>query len=228
MPAQAQEVFDVVGAGDTVIALLAAGLASGASMETAVQLANLGGGVVVSKIGTASVHPQELLAALHGAAWQESERKVLTADAALERVRRWKQEGRSVGFTNGCFDLLHPGHIHLLRQSRGQCDRLVVGLNSDDSVERLKGPDRPIQNEVARATVLASLQFVDAVVVFGEDTPLDLICTLQPDILVKGSDYTRETVVGAREVESWGGRVHLADLLDGHSTTRTVSKLKAS
>jgi len=228
VPAQAREVFDVVGAGDTVIALLAAGLASGASFETAVRLANLGGGVVVSKIGTASVHPQELLAAMHGAAWHEGERNVLTGDAAAERVGRWKRDGHSVGFTNGCFDLLHPGHIHLLRQSRGQCDRLIVGLNSDESVERLKGPDRPIQNEVARATVLASLEFVDAVVVFGEDTPLDLIKTLQPDVLVKGSDYTRETVVGAREVESWGGRVYLADLLNGHSTTKTVSKLQAS
>ncbi len=228
VPARAQEVYDVVGAGDTVIAILAAGLAAGANRATAVRLANLGGGIVVSKTGTATVHPEELLAAAHSASWRESERKVLTPAAAEGIVKRWQQEGFSVGFTNGCFDLLHPGHIHLLRQARAQCDRLVVGLNSDDSVSRLKGPERPVQNEAGRSTVLASLEHVDAVVVFGEDTPLDLIRMVRPDVLVKGSDYTRDTVVGAQEVESWGGRVHLADLLDGHSTTRTVGKLKAS
>ena len=226
VPAQTSEVFDVVGAGDTVIAVMAAGLAAGLTKPTAVRLANLAGGVVVAKVGTASVLPEELLAASHGAAWRESERKVLTPSAAATLVRRWKQRGYSVGFTNGCFDLLHPGHIHLLRQARGQCDKLVVGLNSDESVERLKGPDRPVQNEAGRATVLASLADIHAVVVFGEDTPLDLIRTIQPDILVKGSDYTRDTVVGADDVESWGGRVFLADLLPGHSTTKTVGKLR--
>lgn len=226
VPAQAKEVFDVVGAGDTVIAILAAGLASGTPLAASVALANLGGGVVVSKTGTATVDPAELLAASHGATRQESGHKVHTPASAQHLAQRWKQDGLKVGFTNGCFDLLHPGHIHLLQQSRAQCDRLVVGLNSDESVQRLKGPDRPVQNEMGRATVLASLESVDAVVVFGEDTPIDLIRTVRPNVLIKGSDYTKETVVGAQDVESWGGRVFLADLLDGHSTTNTVGKLK--
>lgn len=226
IPAQAREVFDVVGAGDTVIALMASALASGLDKGNAARLANLGGGVVVGKTGTAVARPEELVAAAHGAAWQEGERKVLTLAGMVDQVGLWRLQGKSVGFTNGCFDLLHPGHVHLLQQAREQCDRLVVGLNSDESVSRLKGPERPVHNETARATVLASLASVDAVVVFGEDTPLDLIRALKPDVLVKGQDYTVETVVGAEDVQSWGGKVFLAGLLDGHSTTGTVKKLR--
>lgn len=226
IPAQAREVFDVVGAGDTVIALLAASLASGLDKGTAARLANLGGGVVVGKTGTAVARPEELVAAAHGAARLAGDRKVHTLAGMVDQVGLWRRQGRTVGFTNGCFDLLHPGHVHLLQQAREQCDRLVVGLNSDESVSRLKGPERPVHNENARATVLSSLASVDAVVVFGEDTPLDLIRALKPDVLVKGQDYTVETVVGAEDVQSWGGRVFLAGLLDGHSTTGTVKKLR--
>jgi len=226
IPAQAREVFDVVGAGDTVIALMAAALASGLDGGNAARLANLGGGVVVGKTGTAVARPEELVAAAHGAAWLEGERKVHTLASMADLVGLWRRQGKSVGFTNGCFDLLHPGHVHLLQQAREQCDRLVVGLNSDESVARLKGPERPVNSETARATVLASLASVDAVVVFGEDTPLDLIRALKPDVLVKGQDYTVETVVGAEDVQSWGGQVFLAGLLDGHSTTGTVKKLR--
>lgn len=226
IPAQAREVFDVVGAGDTVIALMAAALASGLDRANAARLANLGGGVVVGKTGTAVARPDELVAAAHGATWLEGERKVHTLAGMVDQVGLWRRQGKTVGFTNGCFDLLHPGHVHLLQQAREQCDRLVVGLNSDESVARLKGPERPVHNETARATVLASLASVDAVVVFGEDTPLDLIRAVKPDVLVKGQDYTVETVVGAEDVQSWGGRVFLAGLLDGHSTTGTVKKLR--
>ncbi len=226
--AQAREVFDVVGAGDTVIALMAAALASGLDSRAAARLANLGGGVVVGKTGTAVARPAELVAASHGAAWLEGERKVHTLADMVDQAELWRRQGKTVGFTNGCFDLLHPGHVHLLRQAREQCDRLVVGLNSDESVARLKGPERPVHTETARATVLSSLASVDAVVVFGEDTPLDLIRALRPDVLVKGQDYTVETVVGADDVHSWGGRVFLAGLLDGHSTTGTVRKLRGA
>jgi D-beta-D-heptose 7-phosphate kinase/D-beta-D-heptose 1-phosphate adenosyltransferase len=141
-------------------------------------------------------------------------------------VERWRRRGWRIGFTNGCFDLLHPGHVHLLSQARGACDRLVVGLNSDASVRRLKGPTRPVQAEAARAAVLASLADADLVTVFEEDTPEALIAALRPEVLVKGADYTLETVVGAELVRSWGGRVMLAELLPGNSTTATIARLR--
>jgi D-beta-D-heptose 7-phosphate kinase/D-beta-D-heptose 1-phosphate adenosyltransferase len=144
---------------------------------------------------------------------------------AATRVRDWREQGLTVGFTNGCFDLLHPGHVSLLRQARAACDRLVVGLNSDASVRRLKGETRPVQEQVARATVLAAMQDVDGVVIFDEDTPFDLIRALLPDVLVKGADYAGKTVVGADVVAAAGGRVILADLEPGFSTSNTVRKL---
>jgi D-beta-D-heptose 7-phosphate kinase / D-beta-D-heptose 1-phosphate adenosyltransferase len=223
-PAEAAEVFDVSGAGDTVVATLAAGVAAGLELPTAVRLANLAAGIVVGKVGTAAARPEELLAAC--TAEGGALRKILTREAAAEQVERWRRKGWRIGFTNGCFDLLHPGHVHLLEQARGACDRLVVGLNSDSSVRRLKGPGRPVQPEAARAAVLASLAAVDLVCIYEEDTPLSLLADLHPDVLVKGADYTRETVVGAGEIEGWGGRVMLADLLPGHSTTATVARLR--
>lgn len=222
---EAREVFDVSGAGDTVVATLSAALAAGASLTDAARLANLAGGIVVGKVGTAVIHAEELAAALRHERWARGEAKVLEPGAALQRIGRWRTEGRRIGFTNGCFDLLHPGHLSLLNQARGVCDRLVVGLNSDASVRRLKGPDRPIQDETARAAVLASLEAVDLVVLFDEDTPLTLIEAVRPDVLVKGADYTVETVVGADLVQGYGGRVHLATLAPGHSTTATISRL---
>ncbi len=150
----------------------------------------------------------------------------VTAAAAAEAAERWHMRGYKVGFTNGCFDLLHPGHVHLLEQCRAMCDRLIVGMNSDASVKRLKGPTRPVQPEAARAAVLASLASVDLVCMFEEDTPLNTLSLIKPDILIKGADYTRETVVGAAEVESWGGTVALAELLPGHSTTATLARLR--
>ena len=134
--------------------------------------------------------------------------------------------GYRIGFTNGCFDLLHPGHVHLLEQARAACDRLVVGINSDHSVRGLKGPARPVQPEAARAAVLGSLASVDLVCIFEEDTPLALLEAIRPELLVKGADYTVETVVGAELVQGWGGKVMLADLLPGHSTTATVARLR--
>lgn len=225
LPAEAREVFDVSGAGDTVVATLAAALASGASLLDGARLANVAAGIVVAKVGTAVAYADEVVAALHHDELLLGENKVAGWDGAADLVEVWHRKGERVGFTNGCFDLLHPGHISLLTQARAACDRLVVGLNSDASVARLKGPTRPVQSEAARATVLASLAMVDLVVIFGEDTPLDLIRRLRPDVLVKGADYTVETVVGAADVIGWGGKVVLADLVAGQSTTSTIKKM---
>ena len=227
LPARAREVFDVAGAGDTVVAALAAGLAAGLSQRDAATLANRAAGIVVAKTGTAVAYPGEILNDSHEESFARGEAKVLTLAEAQDRVAAWRRGGKSVGFTNGCFDLLHPGHISLISQARAACDRLVLGLNSDDSVSRLKGPNRPVQSEVARASVLAALANVDMVVIFGEDTPMTLIKALEPDVLVKGADYTKETVVGAKEVESWGGRIVLANLVEGQSTTNTIARLSA-
>lgn len=223
-PAEAAEVYDVSGAGDTVVAVLAAGLASGLTLEVAARLSNIAGGLVVGKVGTAVARPNDLIDAVKPASG--ALRKVVTRQAAAEAAERWRQRGWRVGFTNGCFDLLHPGHVHLLEQARAACDRLIVGINADSSIRRLKGASRPVQPEAARAAVLASLASVDLVAIFEQDTPLELLAAIRPDLLVKGADYTHDTVVGAHEVESWGGRVLLADLLPGHSTTATVTRLR--
>jgi D-beta-D-heptose 7-phosphate kinase/D-beta-D-heptose 1-phosphate adenosyltransferase len=223
-PAEAAEVHDVSGAGDTVVAVVAAGMAAGLPLRVAARLANIAAGIVVGKVGTAVAREADLMEALtpeRGAL-----RKVVSRASALEQVERWRRRGWRIGFTNGCFDLLHPGHVHLLEQSRSWCDRLVVGLNADSSVRRLKGETRPIQGEAARSAVLASLASVDLVTVFDEDTPIELIRLLRPDILVKGADYTVETVVGAELLTGWGGQVRLAQLLPGQSTTATVARIR--
>jgi D-beta-D-heptose 7-phosphate kinase/D-beta-D-heptose 1-phosphate adenosyltransferase len=223
-PGEAREVFDVSGAGDTVVATLAAAMAVQVPLFEAARLANIAGGIVVGKVGTAVARPNEILAAITPVTG--ALRKVVTPADAAEAAERWRTRGYKVGFTNGCFDLLHPGHVHLLEQCRAMCDRLIVGMNSDDSVKRLKGPTRPVQPEAARAAVLASLASVDLVCMFEDDTPLNTLTLIKPDLLIKGADYTRETVVGADEVESWGGKVALAELLPGHSTTATLARLR--
>jgi D-beta-D-heptose 7-phosphate kinase/D-beta-D-heptose 1-phosphate adenosyltransferase len=224
--AERREVFDVSGAGDTVIAALAAALAGGLSSLDAAEIANCAGGIVVGKAGTAVAYRAEIRTAIERQEQPGGEGKIAGRETAVERASQWRRRGLRVGFTNGCFDLLHPGHIHLIAQARAACDRLVVGLNSDGSVRRLKGNGRPVQAEAARATVLAGLADVDLVTVFAEDTPEALIQALRPDVLVKGADYTMDTVVGADLVKSYGGRVVLAELLPGHSTSATVAKLK--
>jgi D-beta-D-heptose 7-phosphate kinase/D-beta-D-heptose 1-phosphate adenosyltransferase len=225
LPAAAREVFDVSGAGDTVAALAAAALAAGLSLEDAARLANVAAGIVVGKLGTAVAKPTEMLHALHASDLVAAEAKVVGLETMIERARRWRGAGLRVGFTNGCFDLLHPGHVSLFEQARAACDRLIVGLNSDASVRRLKGEGRPVQSEAARAAVLASLASVDLVVIFGEDTPLALIEALEPEVLVKGADYARDQVVGAEVVERTGGRVVLAKIAPGYSTTGVIEKL---
>ena len=225
--AQAREVFDVSGAGDTVIATFAVALASGASMPHAASLANVAAGIVVGKAGTAVVRPDELAQALQSEDLKGVGSKIRAMSAARDAVATWRARGQKIGFTNGCFDLVHPGHISLLSQARSQCDRLVVGLNTDASVRRLKGASRPINAEMARSVVLAALESVDMVILFDEDTPIDLIRMFRPDVLVKGADYTVDKVVGGDFVTSYGGRVHLADLTPGQSTTRIVERMAA-
>jgi D-beta-D-heptose 7-phosphate kinase/D-beta-D-heptose 1-phosphate adenosyltransferase len=224
LPARAREVFDVSGAGDTVVAVVAAGLAAGIAADDAAQLANAAAGVVVGRLGTAVAYPDEIAMALGGAS------KLTGRAEARARVAEWKRRGLKVGFANGCFDLIHPGHVSLLAQARAACDRLVVALNSDASVGRLKGKGRPVQDAAARAAVLGSLADVDLIVVFGDeareaDTPLMLIESLRPDVLVKGADYTEDKVVGAEIVKSYGGTVLLAELTPGQSTTATIARL---
>jgi len=228
LPTRAREVFDVSGAGDTVVATLALCLALGADLSDGAELANIAAGLVVAKIGTATVYGEEVIDALHHRDLSDVEAKIMGRESAKDRVRRWKQQGKTVGFTNGCFDLLHPGHISLLKQSAQQCDKLIVGLNSDASVKRLKGEERPLQTEMARATVLSSLEMVDMVVIFEEDTPLETLEYLLPNVLIKGADYSIDQVVGADLIQTNGGRVFLADLKSGFSTTNTVNKLKHS
>jgi D-beta-D-heptose 7-phosphate kinase/D-beta-D-heptose 1-phosphate adenosyltransferase len=222
----AREVFDVSGAGDTVAATLALALAAGAGIEEACSLANVAAGIVVGKRGTAIVTRGEITAALRPFEASLEQHKFFSYDRAVELAHDWHAEGLSVAFTNGCFDLLHPGHVALIDRARRTADRLIVGLNSDASVRKMKGPTRPIQGEIARATVLASLKSVDAVVIFGEDTPLRLIEGLMPDVLVKGADYSLDQVVGADFVIEHGGKVILADLVSGHSTSGTVQRMK--
>jgi len=222
---EAREVFDVSGAGDTVLAILALAIGAGAKLGEAAMLANAGAGLVVGKAGTAVVHADELMRALRSSEMKGAQDKIMSRDAAIDETTRWRAKGLSVGFTNGCFDLLHPGHVSLLAQARAACDRLIVGLNTDASVKRLKGEGRPVNAETARAIVLAALATVDAVVLFDEDTPLSLIEAIQPDVLVKGADYRIDDVVGADFVMRRGGRVVLATLLPGQSTSATIARM---
>ena len=219
IPARAQEVFDVSGAGDTVIAALALAHAGGRSLEDAMRIANAAAGIVVARLGTATTSAAELTAALAGG--EGSALLDLAATRAL--VAQWKAAGLSVGFANGCFDILHAGHVAMLAQAAAGCDRLVVALNSDASGARLKGPSRPVNRLEDRAAVIAALRQVSAVTSFSEDTPLATITALLPDVLIKGADYTAETVVGWPEVRANGGRLLLAELLPGRSTTAILA-----
>src|SRR5689334_4308363 len=226
VPALPVKVRDVSGAGDTVAAALALSLAAGADWEAALRVANAAAAVAVTKKGTATVTQAELRRKILPHASLAAEEKIASGDGLDAHLAEWRAEGLRVGFTNGCFDILHPGHVKVLTAARGACDRLVVGLNSDSSVRRLKGEGRPVQDERARAEVLAALEAVDLVVIFAEDTPIKLIEHVRPSVLVKGGDYTREQVVGHEIVEKHGGEVLLVDILEGHSTTSLVKRAR--
>jgi D-beta-D-heptose 7-phosphate kinase/D-beta-D-heptose 1-phosphate adenosyltransferase len=223
----ARQVFDVSGAGDTVIATLTLGLASGLSIEDAVPLANIAAGIVVGKIGTVPITRNELLTNLTPHIELQAAEKLLSLEHLVTQVNAWRSKGQRVVFTNGGFDLLHVGHITLIETARLFGDRLIVAINSDDSVRGLKGPTRPIVREQDRGRVLAALAAVDAVVVFPEPTPMNLLETIRPDVIVKGGDYSEDTVVGAREVRSWGGVVKIVPIFEEFSTTDLITRAAA-
>src|SRR5712675_540668 len=227
VPAHPVKVRDVSGAGDTVVAVLAVTLAAGADWETALRMANAAAAVAVGKKGTAIVTPAELRRKILPHASLAAEEKIVAAGGDLDtHLADWRRQDLRIGFTNGCFDILHPGHVKVLTAARGACDRLIVGLNSDASTKRLKGKGRPVQDERARAEVLAALEAVDLVVIFEEDTPIKLIAQIRPSVLVKGGDYAREQVVGHEIVEAHGGKVLLVDVLPGFSTTSLVDRAR--
>ncbi len=239
---EALEVFDVSGAGDTVIATIGAALAAGASLKDAARLANVAGGIVVQKVGTAPIRAIELQDAATGVNGESRKADAARAraakicagwDEAAEDVKRWRAKGLKVGFTNGCFDILHAGHVTYLNKAREMCDRLVIAVNADESVRRLKGPSRPVNDQMARARVLGALGSIDLVIVFGSqpeenDTPNLLISRLKPDIHFKGGDYRPDQLPEGRIVESYGGRVVIIPFEDGFNTTQTIGRLKAA
>lgn len=239
------EVFDVSGAGDTVIATVAATLAAGGTLHEAAELANLAGSIVVTKVGTAPIRAEELTEALHSdvgdalihhtlkSKTQKRQAETLSWDEATEQVKRWKARGLKVGFTNGCFDVLHMGHTSYLNNAREKCDRLIVALNRDSSVGILKGPTRPVHDENSRATVLGALSSVDLVVLFGAEKPSEdntantLLNLLKPDIYFKGGDYTVDEIPESPTVIAYGGKVNVMPVYDGHSTTNSIQKIKS-
>lgn len=224
---RSRQVYDITGAGDMVLSVLGLALASGAGYEVAIRLGNIAGGLEVEKVGVATVTRDEILRDLveRGAGGAA---KLVDLPELLSDLDRRRRAGQRVAFTNGCFDVLHAGHVQYLDEARAQADVLVVGLNSDSGVRALKGPSRPVNPQEARAVVLAGLQAVDYVTVFAEPTPTDLIRAIRPDVLVKGADYRKDEVVGAEFVESYGGRVHLAALRRGFSTTGLLQRLPAA
>tara|TARA_R110002124_G_scaffold287216_2_gene471631 strand:- start:47118 stop:48650 length:1533 start_codon:yes stop_codon:yes gene_type:complete len=247
IPTQALEVYDVSGAGDTVIATIAAGLAVGANLVDAARIANIAGGIVVAKTGTAPVSASEIIE--HIEKYGESDKSIQINNdhtstkissvaqihdwgSAKKQIEKWQRVGLKIGLTNGCFDLLHPGHVQYLHEARMLCDRLIVALNHDQSVRLLKGPDRPIQSEESRASVIGALAAVDMVVLFGaeeegeDNTATALITHLQPDIYVKGGDYKLEDVPEVPAVKSYGGEALILALVDGYSTTNHINKIK--
>lgn len=223
-PALAREVFNVSGAGDTVIATVGAGAAAGLHLHDAIRLANMAAGIVIRKLGTVPVSKDELLAGIVSDGVASQGEKVCSFETLLKRVAHWRLAGERIVFTNGCFDLLHVGHLTLLEHAKREGDYLIVALNTDRSVRALKGTNRPVISEDARAKLVAALPCVDAVVLFDEETPLNLIRAVQPNVLVKGGDYTEEEVVGAKDMKSWGGKVTLVPTVAGASTTAILKK----
>jgi len=221
----APEVFDTSGAGDTTLSALGAALAGRADLNPAIELALLASSVAVEKAGTATASPDELIEAELAAHRAPMEAKIATISGMERTLTRWRARDLRIGFTNGCFDILHPGHVAYLNQARQWCDRLIVGLNTDASVRTNKGPDRPVNPLEARAMVLAGLSCVDLVVPFDEETPEALITAARPDVLIKGGDYRLEDIVGYGYVTGYGGDVRLASFIEGHSTTATIAKL---
>ena len=225
IPTQAREVYDVSGAGDTSLAALGASIGAGSSLEQAVEIANVASGIVVAKLGTATASQKELVEHFQGKEENMSDSKILTVDQAKVILSSLKKEGKKIGFTNGCFDLLHLGHLSSLKQAKKYCDILVVGVNSDASIKRYKGPDRPIQNEETRSNILAALEIVDYVIIFDDDTALPLVQALCPDVIAK-EGYTLDKWPEAQWLIKNGGQAITLKRLEGQSTTAQVKRMK--
>jgi D-beta-D-heptose 7-phosphate kinase/D-beta-D-heptose 1-phosphate adenosyltransferase len=233
-PTKAREVYDVSGAGDTVIAVLAAAIAKGGNFQEAAQIANSAGGLAVAKLGTAIISRHELLRAIDTVDEVPFDiAPLMDWETAKAQIEKWQARGLKVGFTNGCFDILHYGHVNYLAQAKQKCDRLVMGLNHDQSVKILKGPDRPINDEMARSAVVGALSSTDMVVLFGateegqDNTPSALLDHIRPDILMKGGDYTVDQLPEGKVVKAYGGEVEIMPLYDGYSTTNIIDKSRA-
>jgi len=219
-----KQVFDVSGAGDTIIASMAAGMIADIALEQSLEIANIAAGIVISKVGTSPIEKYELINELenelHG-----GKNKLISEKYLLRMIGRRQGGEEKIGFTNGCFDILHAGHVSYLEQAKNKVDFLIVGLNSDSSVRKLKGNGRPVINESDRARVLCSLEAVDAVIIFNQSTPIDLIKNIKPHLLIKGNDYSENQVVGHKEVKKWGGKVELIPLLEGRSSSKIIKKI---
>ncbi|MCA9306912.1 MAG: D-glycero-beta-D-manno-heptose 1-phosphate adenylyltransferase [Phycisphaerales bacterium] len=226
IPTVARQVYDVTGAGDMVLAAMMAARANNFDWEESVRFANAAAGLEVEIFGVKPIPFERVHQSMIAELRKQFGKQRTTDEAAVEAAAA-RREGKRVVFTNGCFDIIHAGHISLLQKARALGDMLIVGVNSDDSIRRLKGQDRPVHAERDRVTVLGALEPVDVIVVFSDDTPISLIQTIKPDILVKGADYTKDRVVGGDLVESWGGRVELVELLEGRSTTRSIDRIRA-
>ena len=226
--ASSQEVYDVSGAGDTVAAALAASLASKISLEKSIMIANASAGIVVAKAGTAVAYLDEVMEALEVKSGENTEKKLLDLTSTSKQVKVWKSQQKVIGFTNGCFDLLHPGHLSTIEAAKSQCDKLIIGLNSDTSIKLLKGSNRPIQPENTRAKILASLEYVDIVIIFHDKSPVELIKLLKPDVFIKGADYKIKEMPEAQVVADYGGEIKLAKFKKGYSTSTIISKMKTS
>jgi D-beta-D-heptose 7-phosphate kinase/D-beta-D-heptose 1-phosphate adenosyltransferase len=231
-PTRPRQVYDITGAGDMVMSVLGLALAGGADYPSAIRLANVAGGLEVEKIGVATVSREEIINdLLHtptAADPYAATAKLRTLPRLLPELDARRRVGQKIAFTNGCFDILHMGHVQYLTEARAQADCLVVGLNTDAGIRGLKGPGRPVNTEEARAAVLAGLAVVDFLVLFNDETPIELIKAIRPDVLVKGADYRKDQVVGADVVESYGGRVHLAGLREGYSTSKLIQQMRVA
>ena len=214
---EAKEVYDVSGAGDTVIAYISSGLARGRSLFNSVEIANDAAGIAVAKFGTTVVNEDDLLE-------NDQEKKVCSIKQIQEELKN--KINKKIGFTNGCFDLIHQGHIFYLKEARKECDFLILGLNSDNSIKRIKGQDRPILNQKERAEVLKNFNFIDRIIIFNEDTPIKLIRKIKPSLIFKGDDYKKEEVIGFQELKKWGGEVKLIKCIQGQSTSKIIRKIK--
>ena len=215
---QAVEVFDVSGAGDTVISSIAAGISAGLSLDKSIEIANIAAGCVVGKFGTATITVDELI--------HKSNNKIVTLEDAVDIVKIWKAENKTIGFTNGCFDLVHVGHVEVLRKTKEKCDKLVLGLNSDSSIKKIKGDGRPIIDQNSRSILLSEFQSVDLIIIFDEETPLNLIKHIKPDVLIKGSNYKIDEIIGSDFVMSYGGNVVTVELIEELSTTLIIKNIK--